>query len=195
MAGLILDAVSPWTAWSPTRDPDSYGWNLFSYFTTDSNLITAVALILATIVIWRNKAFGSWFRYLRGGTVVYMVVTAIVYQLLLHESGSAFDWDNFILHRIAPAFVVSWWIIWPSATSISASKANWWLLFPIAWAIYTLVRAALIDWYPYPFLNPAEVGGIEGVVVHVIGIAVGFVIVSQIVAWISRLRQNKNSLY
>ena len=194
MAWLILDAVSPWTAWSPTRDPNDYGWNLFSYFTTDSNLITAMMLILATLVIWRNKAFGGWFRYLRGGAVVYMIITAVVYQVLLADTG-ANDWDNFMLHRLAPAFVVLWYILFPSAKSVSAKQANWWLLFPAAWTIYTLIRATIIDWYPYPFLNPAEVDGVSGVALHMIGIALGFVIVSQIVAWISRGRKNTSSLY
>jgi hypothetical protein len=24
----------------------------------------------------------------------------------------------------------------------------------VGWIIYTMVRAPLVDWYPYPFLNP-----------------------------------------
>ena len=194
MAWLILDAISPWTAWSPTRDPNDYGWNLFSYFTTDSNLITAAVLILATVAIWRDKAFGGWFRYLRGGAVVYMIITAVVYQVLLADTGTN-DWNNFVLHRLAPAFVVLWYILFPSAKSISAKQANWWLAFPVVWTIYTLIRAALIDWYPYPFLNPAEVGGTSGVAIHMIGIALGFTTVSHIVAWISRRRESADSLY
>ncbi len=193
-AWLILDAVSPWTAWSPTRDPNDYGWNLFSYFTTDSNLITATVLILATVAIWRNKAFGSWFRYLRGSAVVYMIITAVVYQVLLADANPD-DWDNIMLHRIAPAFVLLWYILFPSAKSVSVRQANWWLVFPVAWTVYTLIRAAVIDWYPYPFLNPAEVNGASGVAIHMVGIALGFVIVSQIVAWVSRRRKNKSSLY
>lgn len=150
---------------------------------------------MAAIITLRGTSFGDWFRYLRGATVVYMIITAIVYQVLLHDSTSPFEWDNFVLHRIAPAFVVLWWFIWPSAKSVSSKEANWWLLFPILWMVYTLIRAAIINWYPYPFLNPEEIGGFSGVATHIIGITIGFIIISQLTAWVSRKRQNLASLY
>ena len=44
---------------------------------------------------------------------------------------------------------------------------------PIAWAAYTMIRGAIVGWYPYPFLNPGiEPGvGYGGVLVYVIAIA------------------------
>ena len=50
----------------------------------------------------------------------------------------------------------------------------WWIAaFPIAWVVYTMIRGAVVDWYPYPFLDPAvEPGvGLGGVAVYVIAIA------------------------
>ncbi|MBA3906990.1 MAG: Pr6Pr family membrane protein [Pseudonocardiales bacterium] len=32
------------------------------------------------------------------------------------------------------------------------------LLFPVGWLVFTLVRGALIGWYPYPFLQVGELG-------------------------------------
>ncbi len=26
-------------------------------------------------------------------------------------------------------------------------------IYPIGWLVYTLVRGAIVDWYPYPFLD------------------------------------------
>ncbi len=200
MAGLIIMAIRPWTAWSAERLPDYYGWNLFSYFTVESNLIAAVVFVLAAIAIIRQKPFGDWFRYLRGGAVLYMLVTGIVYALLLQNNPDAnpslgFSWDNFVLHQLGPIFIIAWWLLWPSAKAISSREAWWWLVFPIVWIIYTLIRASVADWYPYPFLNPDMTGGFGGVALYVIGITIGFIALSQLLAWVSRERSKNTSLY
>lgn len=200
MAGLIVAAIRPWTAWDPSRLPDYYGWNLFSYFTVQSNLIAAVVFVLAAIAILRKKPFGDWFRYVRGGAVLYMIITAVVYALLLKDNPDAnpalgFDWKNFVLHQLGPLFIVAWWLLWPSAKAISVREAWWWLAFPILWIVYTFIRAGFTGWYPYPFLNPDKVGGFGGVALYVIGIAIGFIALSQFVAWVSRERRRNTSLY
>jgi hypothetical protein len=48
------------------------------------------------------------------------------------------------------------------------------MAFPLVWLAYTLVRGPIVDWYPYPFLNPANVGGYVGVTAYCIAIALGF---------------------
>lgn len=200
MAALIIAAIRPWSAWSAERLPDYYGWNLFSYFTIQSNLIAAVVFVLAAVAIIRQQPFGDWFRYLRGGAVLYMLITGIVYATLLQNNPDAnpalgFDWKNFVLHQLGPIFIIAWWLLWPSAKAISVREALWWLAFPILWIVYTLIRATFTDWYPYPFLNPDKVGGWGGVTLYIIGIALAFVASSQFLAWISRERVRNTSLY
>jgi len=41
-----------------------------------------------------------------------------------------------------------------------------------------LIRGAIVGWYPYPFLNPENVGGYSGVAAYIIGIMVVFVVAS-----------------
>ena len=200
MATLILFAISPWNAWNAGRLPDYYGWNLFSYFTMLSNLIAAGVFVIAAVTIIRKKPFGDWFRLVRGGAVLYMLVTGIVYTVLLKDNPDAsaalaFDWKNFILHQFGPIFIAIWWLLWPSAKPIKASEAWWWLSFPIVWIIYTLIRASITGWYPYPFLNPELVGGWGGVCVYILGITAFFVVLAQLLAWISRQRSDNKTLY
>lgn len=200
VAGCIVAAIRPWAAWYAGRPVDIYGWNLFSYFTVQSNLIAAAVFILAAIAIMRSKPFGDWFRYLRGGAVLYMLITGIVYALLLQNNPDAnptlgFDWKNFVLHQFGPIFIITWWLLWPSAKAISAHEAWWWLIFPVVWIIYTLVRASFTGWYPYPFLNPDKVGGWGGVTLYIVGITLVFIALSQLLAWVSRERTRNSSLY
>lgn len=201
MATLVIFAISPWNAWNEGRLPEFYGWNVFSYFTVQSNIIAAVVFTLAAIAILRQKSYGNWFRYLRGGAVLYMLVTGVVYALLLQNNPEAnpslgIDWNNFVLHYLCPVFIVVWWLLWPSAKAISPKEALWLLVFPIAWIIFTLIRGAILGgWYPYPFLNPEKVGGWGGVSVYIVGIALTFMLLSQLLAWISRERVRNTSLY
>ena len=32
------------------------------------------------------------------------------------------------------------------------------LVFPVAWCIFTLIRGALVGWYPYHFIDVGELG-------------------------------------
>ena len=53
----------------------------------------------------------------------------------------------------------------------------------------------MTGWYPYPFLDPANAGGMVGVSTYVVGLTLFFVILCQFLAWISRVRANNYTLY
>ncbi len=189
---VIIIAIAPWVAWSP-GDANYRGLNLFSYFTVQSNLIAAVVFAFGAYARYRNKQLGSWFSTLRGAAVLYMLVTAIVYALLLKNATNAntalaFDWKNFILHEFMPFVIAIEWLLWPPRTTISPKKALVWLIFPVAWLVYTLLRAQGTHWYPYPFLDPSKAGGMGGVARYIVVISVAFILLAQIVAWVSRER-------
>ena len=199
LAALILAAVRPWHAWRNPH-PDAHGWNLFSYFTVQSNLIAVVISAFAVLALVRRKSLGLWFAFVRGAGVLYMSVTGIVYALLLENNEDAsttlgFDWKNFVLHKLAPVVILAWWLIWPSRRSISVRGACLWLIFPILWLIYTITRGVILNWYPYPFLNPHKVGGWLGVAGYTLIVCAAFVALSQGLAWISRRRTSASSLY
>ncbi|HSW74942.1 MAG TPA: Pr6Pr family membrane protein [Candidatus Saccharimonadales bacterium] len=196
---FTLFAIKPWNAWKNTN-PDFYGWNVFSYFTVQSNIIAAAVYCITIIGLFRHKSMGDWFRYVRGAAVLYMLVTGLVYTFLLQNNPDVnptlgFDWNNFVLHQLGPLFIVAWWLLWPSRKPVSPRAALWWLIFPILWIIYTLIRAHFVHWYPYPFLNPAKVGGAGNVAWYILGIAAGFILLSQVVAWASRVRARGASPY
>ena len=41
---------------------------------------------------------------------------------------------------------------------ITWSAVAWAFVWPVAWIVYTFVRGAVTGWYPYPFMNAAELG-------------------------------------
>jgi hypothetical protein len=64
---------------------------------------------------------------------------------------------------IGPVAVAVDWFVSPPSAPIENSALAIWLLFPAVYLGYSLIRGSMVDWYPYPFLNPDEVGGYAGV--------------------------------
>jgi hypothetical protein len=159
--------------------------NFFSYFTILSNIIAAVALaiVAARPAVRDHVGLG---HVLRGAATLYMTVTGIVYATLLAPAGVDVDvqlvWVNLVIHVIGPIVVVGDWLIDPPRTAPSVSTAGLWLVVPSVWLVYTLIRGPIVDWYPYPFLDPNERSTIEIVIVCV-GIFVLFIALAAGVRW------------
>lgn len=130
--------------------------NFFSFFTILSNVVAAVFLIHYGI---RNSQ-SPRVQAIRGAITLYMLMTGIIFLVLL--SGlkgvelTAVPWDNIVLHYIMPVFIVLDWIINPPKKKIPLKAVGYWLVFPVAYIVYTLVRGSIVNWYPYPFLDPSH---------------------------------------
>ena len=150
-----------------TLNPVSY----FSYFTIESNLI-AVAVLLMGAARWRADHTLTQ-DLLRGGAVVYMSVTCIVFTLLLSNTDvdTAIPWVNTVVHQLMPLVMVVDWLLDPPAARLTPRQGVLWLSFPLVWIVYVLVRGAIVGLYPYPFLNPAN-GGYQTVAVYCAAILV-----------------------
>lgn len=166
--------------------------NFFSYFTILSNALAAIALIVGAWFGFRYKQDPPWFNVAFASIVTYMATTGVVYNLLLRsislDQGTTLGWSNEVLHLIAPIYLVLVWILAPGKSRLEW-RALWAIIaFPLVWSVYTMIRGAITGWYPYPFLNPANLGGYGPVAVYVIAIA-GFIgLMGVVVVWLSRTR-------
>ncbi|MEV6334720.1 Pr6Pr family membrane protein [Nocardia vinacea] len=77
-------------------------------------------------------------------------------------------WINDVLHRILPIVMVLDWILIPVTLSITRALIGGWLIYPVGYGAYTLIRGPIVDWYPYPFIDPRE----QGCVSLVIGLVI-----------------------
>jgi hypothetical protein len=146
----------------------------FAFFTIQSNLIgvAAFAWLLATPGQGRRS---RGLELLRGAAVVYLAVTFFVVIFLLSGEDVQLDlvWVDVVLHKIFPVVILLDWIVDPPMVRLTYRDALLWLVFPIAWVVLTLMRGAVDDWYPYPFLDPAN-GGYGVVAIVVVAITLGF---------------------
>ncbi|MBI5088039.1 MAG: Pr6Pr family membrane protein [Actinobacteria bacterium] len=132
--------------------------NVFSFFTIQSNLAAVFVLLGLEL---RDSAVARLARRIRPGVVLYMAMTGIVYAVLLAPAsadvGLTAKWVDTIVHVIAPIVVVADWFLDPPSRRPVLRDIWAWMIFPIVWLGYSLIRGAIVDWYPYPFLDPREV--------------------------------------
>ena len=148
--------------------------NFFSYFTNLSNLFAACVLLF---VASGRRASRDFVRFV---SAVNMAVVGLVFAVLLRnvDLGGLLPWVNFVLHTVMPVAVVLDWLVCPPSVRLPAKSMALAMVFPLAYLVYVVLRGAQTGWYPYPFLDPANVGGHTGVAAYALGIAVTFVLCS-----------------
>lgn len=168
----------------------------FAFFTILSNIFAAVVWLWLAIR-WRQARTRND-DLLRGAATLYLVVTFVVVVVLLQ--GAELSLSNplvdFVVHKLFPVLAVIDWIIDPPETDLRMTDIAMWLVFPLAWVAFTLIRGGLDNWYPYPFLDPAN-GGYRSVAYHVIVIFAGFLVIAGVIVALGdfgrdrRLRRNR----
>ena len=164
--------------------------NFFSYFTILSNAVAAIVLLVGAWYSFTRKGDPYWYNLVRACVVTYMATTLVVYNLLLREvsldQATTVPWSNEIMHVWAPLYLVADWVLAPGRRHVEWRRLWTIAIFPIAWAVYSLIRGALVGWYPYPFMNPAQPAGYGGVAVYIIAIAAFILLVGAGIIALSR---------
>ncbi|RCW42886.1 hypothetical protein DFQ14_108146 [Halopolyspora algeriensis] len=186
LGGLALLAVGTQFTHEATL-PGFSPVNFFSYFTILSNIAVGLLLVALGALPGTRHPRLEW---VRAAMVVYMATTGLVYAILLDtgDPGLTLPWVNTVLHRVMPAALFVDWLVIRPQRHLGYGKALAWSGVPVLYLAYSLVRGAVIGWYPYPFLQPVEVGGVAGMLVHILGIAAGIAAASLLVAWLGNVR-------
>lgn len=180
-AGLSLAAVA--TQLSVTISKQYGLVNFFSYFTNLGNLIASVVLIVSAVRVLSGNRETAAGATLRGASVVYIVFVGLVFNTLLRDAelGDLLPWVNAVVHFITPAAVLLDWILWPPRARIRWTAPLLWLSFPAVYVAYSLIRGPVARFYPYPFFNPAAVGGYPGVAVYCVVMLAGFLVLAVLI--------------
>ncbi|QIK74049.1 hypothetical protein G7070_17230 [Propioniciclava coleopterorum] len=126
--------------------------NHFSFFTVLSNVFGAA--------VYGACLLGRVPDAVRGAATTYLVTTGVVYALLLRDVDVQTPaYGNLALHILMPVLAVVDWLAFPPTARLGWRVVPAWLAFPVAYLAYTLLRGPLVDWYPYPFLDPRGPGG------------------------------------
>ena len=161
-----------------------FDWS--SYFTILSNVVVLVVMTALTVrpgLFTRADRVGTVWRTLRLDSVLMIVITGVVYNLLL-AGGEKAGWDalsNTMLHMVVPLVTPVVWIIAGPRGLITGRLIGYSLILPLLWAAYALIRGQVIDAYPYPFLDVAA-NGLPSVL-GFIGVIVLIAVLLALVLW------------
>jgi len=176
------------------RNPSFY-INWLSHGTALGNIFSAAIYAVAAVAAMRNKKLSDRFDGFRGAATLFMITTLLVYPFFLmsrpYFHNGFFEWRDFILHWGDPFFMLCWWLLYPPAKPISASRSLSWLIPGAAYLLYVLIRGALVNWYPYPILYHDPKEGPARVIEIVLIAAIAFILLAQFVAWTSRVRSDR----
>jgi hypothetical protein len=184
MAATVIAAVIAQLINGISRNTDVV--NFFSFFTIQSNIIGAVAVTTAALATPAARR-SVWLSQLRGAATLYMGITGLIYSLLLSNADvqTPLPWVNSVLHYVFPLFIVIDWLIDRSVRPLTFRQGLVFLVYPVLYLAYTLIRGPIVDWYPYPFIDPRERGyvfvAVMSLFVAVVGLALAWV-----VCWTSR---------
>jgi len=134
--------------------------HFFSFFTIQSNILAVAALFALVLVPAARRT--PLFDGARVAAVLYIAITGLVFALLLaglqEELQTTIPWVDFVVHKLMPVVLVVDWLVDRPRHRLPWWTVLAWLAYPLAWLVYTLVRGASVDWYPYPFVDVSELG-------------------------------------
>jgi hypothetical protein len=191
----VLLAVAALTAigYDVAAGPGVSDGDYFSYFTVLSNLFATVMLLHGALRPARERS--RTVELLRGAAVVYILTTGIVYLVLLSGKAPAYPWVNAILHYLMPVAVTLDWLLDPPRVRLHPTRTVVpWMVFPVLYIIYTLARGAIVDWYPYLFVNPHRSGGYLLVAGDCVAVGVGIIALIAGTTWAGNRRRDALSL-
>lgn len=150
--GVLTDENGPTVA-APERV-----LRFFSYFTVQSNIL--VILSCLTLAVAPNRDGRIW-RVLRLDAIVGITVTIIVYHFalapLLNLRGLAALTD-ITFHYVTPVLAIIGWFLFGPRPRINRATLLWSLAWPALYFVYSLIHGAITNWYPYPFVDIANIG-------------------------------------
>lgn len=149
-----------------------------SFFTIQSNLLV---LIVAVTLVIDPVRDGRFWRVLRLDALLGITITGLVFDLILIDYVDPTGWQlvaTIGFHYIAPWGTLLGWLLYGPRPRIDRSTIAWASVWPIAWIACTFIRGALVDWYPYPFLDVDKVGYAEALGATVAVLAVAGVLVA-----------------
>ncbi|WP_102191783.1 Pr6Pr family membrane protein [Microbacterium aurantiacum] len=166
-------------------------FNFFGYFTMQSNIITAVVLLLAAVATLAGRSQTPGLVLARACATTYIVVVGIVYNTLLTglEGGISLEWANWVLHVAFPVYAAVDWVFFGDRAPLPWKQLWVALIYPAVWLVVILIRGATDGWVPYPFLDPAA--GYGTVAIYCVAILVVIIVVAALVFAVSRMRKTR----
>lgn len=159
----------------------------FSFFTILTNTLVAVYF---TRQLFSKKASKSGSLT---AVTLYITIVGLVYQIVLRPiwdpQGMQMIVDE-LLHSIVPLCVLVYWVIYENKRAVKWHQIPKWLIYPLIYLVFILIRGNFSSFYPYPFVNVAELG-MSTVLLNSVILMIGFIVIATILVGLGKLSAKK----
>lgn len=181
VVGLLLNYVSALEVY-PDKTPAEVLWRLLGFFT---NLTNGIAAWCFAAMALRGRFLTPFWM---GALTLWIGIVGVVYYgVLFHPLEGLSFWADIAIHGVAPLAVALWWIAY-APKGLSWHDAVVWLFWPLVYVVYALGRGVTTGAYPYPFIDPLQIGW-GGVAVWFTGLGCVFLTAGLSMVALSHLAQ------
>ncbi|MEO6314326.1 MAG: Pr6Pr family membrane protein [Chitinophagaceae bacterium] len=168
----------------------------FTYFTIQTNIIVAVCF--TAILMNPNSKIGSFFcrQQVIAAVTVYILIVGLIYNTILRFLWAPTGLQQLVdelLHTVIPVMAIVYWLLFAAKNALKWKHILSWLIYPFAYIFYVLLRGSVSGFYPYPFINTAQLG-LNKVVANSVGIAGVFIFFSLLLVAISKVLPQKKQM-
>ena len=133
----------------------------FSFFTILTNVLAAATLLVPLMA--PHSAAGRFLTRptVRTAVTGYIIMVGVIYYLLLRDLSQRQGWPMFfeyMLHYVTPPLFVIDWLAFVDKRALDWRIGFSALGFPLAYLVWTVIHGAATGWYPYPFIDAADLG-------------------------------------
>lgn len=167
---------------------------LFSFFTVLTNFLV---FVWSGILLFGKKLKVHVF-FQRSTTItaitVYILIVGLVFNIILRPTqaiGGLHRLASEIFHSVVPVLVLMYWYVLASKHNMSWRYIFPFMIYPLLYMVYTLLHGDATGFYPYPFINVAQLG-IEKAMQNGVYVLLAFIFLSLLLIGFGKLR-NKES--
>jgi hypothetical protein len=182
VVGAFTISVLLYTFGLDIEGRDANPFNYFGYFTNQTSLFMGVVFIATGFLTIARRELSRWLTLLRGVGTAYLIVVAVIYNVLVPGTGSAPPWVSAVLHVVVPTIVVFDWVLVNDRRPLPWPRLWILLPYPFVWLLVVLGRGMTDGWVPYGFLLPEN--GLISLILYIVGLVCA-VMIAGIVVWLA----------
>ncbi|MEM5316885.1 Pr6Pr family membrane protein [Paraburkholderia sp. JHI869] len=129
-----------------------------------TNLTVLLVALTFTCIALRVRSWPARYFSAPGtasAVTVYIVFVGITYNVLLRHLWTPHGYRallNETLHSLIPLLCAAYWLLFVPRFTLTAPDRLAWLVYPLGYLAVTFWRGSETDFYPYPFIDVAQLG-------------------------------------
>ncbi len=157
-AAVVVCMIARYVRASPWVGPVDF----VGYLTIQSNIAYVVVAIAGGVIALRSGLDHPRLDVARVAVLTFVATAGILFALIVQQSGARgiridLPWSDIALHFILPVFAAADWLLSPRRHRVSRRILFVIVGYPVVWGVLTMIRGAIVGWYPYYFLDPAQI--------------------------------------